>query len=994
MVFGMKRVKQISLLAVMCLSSFGLLSLSGCSESGSRSSVSSVPADTVKTVYRAELNGLGAPFVDNMVLQRDMKLPVWGWAAPGTKVKVSFAGKSASAVAATDGKWMAHLPKLKASFEPREMVIAEAGGKSTTIKNILVGEVWLASGQSNMQYLVTKTPSVLKLATAFSAEQEAKGSKIIPIREFQIKSVYAMLHPIEKATGAWSNGDYTKYSAIAFAFAHKLYKELNVPIGILNCSFSQTAIQAWVPREGYRDGKDEYTKAIYKKVLETDPTTPEHKAAWSAFYKDLEGQIVANEARAKKGEPTKEIKAEVPGNMAGNRDATWLYHGRLHAVIPFAIKGGIWNQGYANMGEGYPYYNNLHSLVRGWRLMWDRPELPVYFHQFYSAAMRHPGKENNTPRIGGSTDMRLGTWMARDIPNTGMASQIDISGGIHDGHKVVPGQRLALHALKNQYGQKKLVVDGPMYKSYTVKGNQLIVEFDNAEGGLVVAETGSNASNREVGIAYPKLIPNGVDKVKLFYIADENRVWYAAKVKIDGSKVVLTSAKVKTPRGVTYGAAGIGFQPNLYNKALLPTTPFSFYDNKMMIKGDFPDEKLKVDGVVFDPNSVGLTYQYRKMAILSTQFRDNAVLQAGKPVTIWGSALHNYGTEAEGKAVINFSFGPIKKSIPVTAGMKEWKVTLPVMKAGTTPYTLKVNLTIDGELAHERIAEGVVFGDVWYVGAPSLGRNVKWDIPAVKNSGKVVRMLARQAKRSSHTRPSRFSVCVSTTPKNRFSSQWKDASGFAAVLGHQLAAKSGNPVGIIWMQSAVAKGGSNPEIKSWMAPEYLNMAPSMLDDYKIVGSQVPTNPFYGDNVKRYIGDWKNYWGTYIPEMMATKAVPDGVAWGSYPSTVPSVKSTATLTYNVMVNSFTPATLKGAIFIAGDTMGSEGQSKNFGSEMTALVNCYKAKFGGDDIPFIYTVPSKKLSPAITIPKGIKGKAVSVEVNNWTDAAKVIQTAVAQ
>jgi hypothetical protein len=132
---------------------------------------------------------------------------------------------------------------------------------------------------------------------------------VAPIREFKVTSVTSQLHPIEKATGAWKDGDYSDYSAIAFAFAHKLYQELKVPIGILNCSFSQTAIQAWVPREGWASAEDDYSKAIHLKCLQTDPTTPEHKQAWGAFYKSLEDQIAANEAAIRNGEEAKEISA-------------------------------------------------------------------------------------------------------------------------------------------------------------------------------------------------------------------------------------------------------------------------------------------------------------------------------------------------------------------------------------------------------------------------------------------------------------------------------------------------------------------------------------------------------------------------------------------------------------------------------------------------------------------------------------------------------------
>ncbi|MFP6764328.1 MAG: hypothetical protein VB858_11940, partial [Planctomycetaceae bacterium] len=195
---------------------------------------------------------LGAPFRDNAVLQRAMRVPVWGWSTPGTHIRVHFAGQVKTATAGHDGKWILALDELEASFEPRRIVVSDNRGNSVTLNNILVGEVWLASGQSNMQWLSGKSSSSqLKV-------KPVGDLKVAPIREFEVTSVVAMLHPIEKADGTWKNGDYGNYSAIAFAFAHTLYGELDVPIGILNCSFSQTSIQAWIPREGFRDGKDEY----------------------------------------------------------------------------------------------------------------------------------------------------------------------------------------------------------------------------------------------------------------------------------------------------------------------------------------------------------------------------------------------------------------------------------------------------------------------------------------------------------------------------------------------------------------------------------------------------------------------------------------------------------------------------------------------------------------------------------------------------------------
>ena len=919
---------------------------------------------------------LGAPFADNAILQRQMPVPVWGWSKPGARVTVEFAGQAKAATAGENGKWMLTLDPLAASASPREMVIADAAGGKIALKNILVGEVWMASGQSNMQWIVSKCSVGRVLMRQIEERVKAGKEKKPVIREALVTNVFAALHPIEHAEVKWSPSGGNS-SAIAYAFAYKLHAELGVPIGILNCSFSQTSIEAWVPRIGFRDGTDEYTKGIYKKILETDPTTPEHASAWSKFYQDIENTIKENDERIRNGQEAKPVPSRTPGNLGGNRDASWLFNARLNPMIPYAIRGGIWNQGYANMGNGITYYDNLHSMVRGWRLRWNRPDLPVYFHQFYCPGQK--GGWNNSPSIGSTAEMRLGTWLARDIPNANMASQIDITGAIHYFNKTVPGQRLALHALKNQYG-KDIVADGPMFKSYKVEGNKLIVEFEHAEGGLVVAETGSNAR----GIAIPKVIENGDDQVKPFYLADENRVWYPASMKIDGDKVVVTSPEVKSPRGVSYGTGGIGFQPNIYNRALLPTTPFIYYEHKLVTSKTWPDKPIKVDGVVTDPNTVGKKYEWRKMPLLSTQFRDNAVLQAGMPITIWGSAIHDWGYEAKGKAVIKFSFARIEKTMPVVPGMREWSYTVPAMEASAEPKTLKVAFEIDGELAHERVCTNIVIGDVWYVAAPPL----KVSLNNKEKSPSVVRMITRRAKRFSFPRPSRYSVCVSTTPKNRFASRWDDAGGIAGALGHRIGSRTGKPVGIVLMQSGMSgkPAVNTTELKSWISADYLKLAPSLVDDYKDLSAVRPGNPYYNANARRYVAAWQKYWGEYVPQMMATKQVPDGVPWGSYPSLSSSVTSTASQAYNVMVHSFTPGSFKGIIFLCSPVMFEDDQGANYGAELSALANCWKGKFGGADPHFFYTIPSKALAPKITRPTQIKGKSTAYEIDHWLTARR--------
>ena len=916
---------------------------------------------------------LGAPFCDNAILQRQMPVPVWGWSKPGTKVTVSFKGQAKTASADKNGKWMVRLDPLTASADPAEMTVTDSAGHKVTLKNILVGEVWLASGQSNMEWIASKC-NVGRVLQKQIAERVAAGKETEPvIREVQITNVWASIKPVTHAEAEWSTqtGD---FSAIAYAFAYFLYRDLKVPIGILNCSFSSTSIEAWTPEQGFAGGTDAYTKGVYQRILETDPTTPEHKKAWAAYYKQIEDTLKINDKRIAEGKDPVAMPKETPGNLRGNRDATWLFNARLNPMVPYAIRGAIWNQGYANSGGGYTYYYNLHSLIRGWRKVWDRPELPVYFHQFYSAGY------NDGLSLSSVADMRLGTSMARDIPNADMASQIDITGGIHYTNKTVPGQRLALLALKNQYG-KDIVADGPIFKSYEVKGNKLIVTFDYADGGLVVGETGTQANPKTgPGLANPTVIPNGADKVTIFYLADKNRVWHRAKLKIDGEKVVLTAPGVAKPCGVAYGCDGVGSMPNLYNRALLPMTPFIYYDHKLVTADTWPDDPIKVAGVTPDPDAGGLRYEYRKMPLLSAQFRDNAVLQAGAAVTIWGSAVHDWGYEAKGKAEIKFSFNGIEKTIPVTHGMREWHVTVPPMAASAEPKTLKVVFTIDGEIACESECKNVVVGDVWYVSTPiDQGQGKAADGP--------VRVMTRRAKRDKFRNPSRFSVCVSTTPGNRFASEWMNAdSGFAAQLGKAIHAKTDKPVGIILMD------GAELELKHWICFQCLKNAPSLMADYKDLAALHPGNEYYNANVHRYLDAWKKFWSVSVPQLMATGRPIDGARWGSYPTLGGKVTSDASQAFNVMVTCFGPASLKGIIFIASPTMCQADQGANYAQQLADLGNCWKGWFAhgpgmvaSDADPyFFYTQPSKTLAPKIAQPEGIKGQSKACTIDHWLKA----------
>ena len=368
-----------------------------------------------------------------------------------------------------------------------------------------------------------------------------------------------------------------------------------MPIGIFNCGQSQTKIQTWIPREGLEGAEDEYTKWQLKTVKEAEYGTPEYESAMAVYSKKIEEWVATCKEEAKKKLAPVSKPPAIFGNIRRDRDISWMHNGKMSSVVPYAIRGFIWNQGYANSKDGFVYYHNLHALIRGWRKLWGNESLPVYFHQFYT-----PGDGNDELTdgsvVGTANEMRMGTSLARDIPNTGMASQIDIGGAIHYGNKIMPGRRLALHALKNQYA-KDVVADGPFFKSHSTDGEKLIVEFENAKGGLVVGRTSAEVEKKGKTrlkmkkIAEPDVIPNGDTQITIFYITDESRKWKRAEMKIDGEKVILTAPDVKEPCGVAYAVNGVALLPNVYNKAMLPLSPFVYFKNELQTsKWEKPEE--------------------------------------------------------------------------------------------------------------------------------------------------------------------------------------------------------------------------------------------------------------------------------------------------------------------------------------------------------------------------------------------------------------------
>ncbi|MDT8390735.1 MAG: hypothetical protein RRC34_09545 [Lentisphaeria bacterium] len=964
---------------------------------------------------------LGAPFHDNMILQRGMKVPVWGWGEPGVEVSVEFAGQRKAATAGQDGRWSLDLDPMEASFEPAELVVEELATshsplKRVVINNVLVGEVWMCSGQSNMQWPVANC-NVSQLVEQIRARVEAGEETQPVIREAKVTNLFSALTAQKRGVKAEWSSEWEGFSGIAFAFAYELAREVQVPVGILNCSFSTTKIEAWIPREGFADGKDEYTQALYRKILQGDPATPQHKRAFATYYHELRGWANESGERVVGGKPIR-ARPRVPGNLNGNRDACWMANAKINPMAPYAIRGAIWNQGYASQNDGIVYRNNLHSLVRGWRAIWNQPDLPVYSHQFYGkgGGLLDAGLQQLS--MNDTAEMRLGTWLAhKEIPNTAMASQIDIVGGVHYWNKTVPGQRLALHALKKQYPltklssvrlsansasglAKDLIVNGPMYRDYTVEGDQLILELDHAEGLRVGQQTAIGK-----GFAHPVVIPNGEDRVKYFFIADKSRAWHRAAFQIKGETLVLTAPGVTEPCGVAYGSNGVGEAPGIYNKAMLPLTPFIFYDHKLVVSRQWdmnyiqipgfektveflpwPDAYLKVAGVDRDPTTYGLQAEHRKLCLLSPQFTHHAVIQAGMPIRFYGEALPN--------SVVTLTFAGITKQVSVGEEQDEWEITVPSMEASAEPRTLHVVCTLDGMVAHERTIRNVVIGEVWYVGAnairrsngPYVPRNGPAPLEAWDGKNPQLRVFQNYAMGTTESLPSRFKMNASGYPQSRYFPRWSPTFGFNEELANRIHTRTGHPVGIILMNAKKRTG-----IKDWVGYEYLKLLPDWKADVDALKPLYARDPQeFMRSAEAYIHSWQAYWQTVQVDPARSGALP--VFPGS-----DHIETSATMTYNQLISAFSPGNFKAILCLTGKGFMDDAEGVDFGPRFAIMANCWKETFArstssgqahgqeGVNPHFVYVLPSGRLAPALTRPAGIMGRSTSIELDEWIDEA---------
>jgi sialate O-acetylesterase len=618
-----------------------------------------------------------------MVLQRNKSIPVWGWADANEKIEVRFNKQTKTITADSNGKWML---KMDAEKEGGPFELTISGKNKIVIKDVLVGEVWICSGQSNMEFQVYKT---------MNAKAEIEDSNYPMIRHFGVAQDLSGSPKEDLKAGKWavSNKDNVgDFTAVGYYFAKKIYAELKIPIGIINTSWGGTCVETWTSREAFENSSEfkemiaevpqvdmdaifeTYKKSVLdnlKKAQGFEVTMTNENQFAAMNFQDIhwpeiklpslwETQqigsvdgivwmrktIIISEEQAQKEAvlhlskvddedityvngvqvgtnkiwDTKRIYKIPVGVLKAGRnviavrivdysggggiygdsadlkiefkdsnvslEGLWkfnviqvkiaispnsypslLYNAMVNPLIPYAFQGVLWYQGEANVSRAKQYQIAFPLMINDWRTKWNQGDFPFYFVQL--ATFDEYGGNSKT----GSkwAELREAQTETLKLSNTGMAVTTDIGNAkdIHPTNKQDVGKRLATIALNNVY-EKKMVCSGPMYKSQEIKGNQIILTFDNIGSGLSTSDS------------------NGI--LKGFEIAGADKVFHSAKAIIQNNKVIVSSESVPNPVAIHYGWADDDTKINLFNKEKFPASPFRTDDWEMVTD----DEKYKV----------------------------------------------------------------------------------------------------------------------------------------------------------------------------------------------------------------------------------------------------------------------------------------------------------------------------------------------------------------------------------------------------------------
>lgn len=919
---------------------------------------------------------MAVPFTDNMILQRQSEVPVWGFDEPGNKITVEFVGQVKTAIADQYGDWMVRLEPLAASRIEQIMNVRNDQGKSITINGVLVGEVWFSSGQSNMVWTAGKS-------MCSEIAKEISSSEIdIPIREISINTVSA-LYPQKKATsdGGWkTHQSASGFSALSLSFAYELYKELDVPIGILLSAHSNTRIEAFTQRQAI----ESHPKLNVDKDLihDADPLTEQGQNAFASYYSELQAwQNAAGTAAIAGGKIP--ARPTLPGIAGMWRGPSQFFNGKINPVIPYAIRGAIWCQGTSNSNDGRIYASRMEALVAGWRDAWEMPDMPFYFTQMQCYGAPDP---NNV----GFADIRQSQYLffMNNRQNVGMVVQSDLNSarpqGIHYFNKLHPGMRMARWALAKQYG-KEIAYTGPIYSGYQVSKNKVIVTFerDSLFGGLMIGNKGMAKDYRDPGKFVEPAKPTPNDKLNHFRLCDASGTWHAADATIVDDTVIVTSDNVPDPTGVQYAYSAVPENSNLYNRAGLPATPFAAVNGKLIFE---EDDAAKVAA----QKARYAQYTDPDYPILQVveYFRDGAIIQRDQPIPVWGHAN-------EGVA-IKVTLGNVTRTT-VANELQQWSVEFPAQKASTQPISLLV------ESSHEkqRTVKNILVGDVWYLTGTTLlngewpydQRDPKAEIPETMP---LVREFRRKTAASSFPTPRKRRF---ETGSGKYRSAWLTADYTVANQGVTMFAyhfaktlnREGIPQGFITMSSG--HGGKNQQMASplsWTSFQGVKDVnnPAFRSRLNELFLQYPNTDIAKQATARHIDEVKQF----VESIVETNR--RGIDLSRAPLAGPAFPEAGknneiktdmipTYAYNWCISPMTPMAVAGVVWIPS-TYNLGYAPSDYAAELEIYANSLTETYGQQGIQFLYAQPSDSLVEGMGKPT-IPG-AKSVVFDQWPKSLK--------
>jgi sialate O-acetylesterase len=489
---------------------------------------------------------LASPFGDHMVLQRNKTVPVWGTATPGEKVTITFNKQKKSIITRADGTWSMKLSKLKAGGP---YILTASGTNAISLQDVYVGEVWICSGQSNMDFTVAREDRYW--CGVFNEKQEVADADYPLIRVFDTE--FSPRENLQtEVAGNWEVVSPTTVghiSAIAYFFARDLQKKLKVPIGLITTAFGASTAEAWISKSALQSNP-KFTTLLTNFQDKMNKYLPD--TATQSKYKKAYAKWVVDAAKAK-AEGKDELRGPKNTNPVVDQHNPYvLWNGMVAPLVPYAIRGVLWYQGESNSPTASIYRDLMETLILNWRKQWGQGKFPFIYVQ-----LANIGKEVETiPAIGGSEAIKREAQLLNlSIPNTAMVVAIDNADpldmkNVHPKNKQEIGRRMVLAARAIAYGEK-ITYSGPVYKKMQIKGNTIQLQFKSKNAGLIVKG----------------------NKLKGFAIAGDDKKYVWADAIIDGNNIIVSSPGIAKPIAVRYGW-GSNPPTSLYNKADLPASPF------------------------------------------------------------------------------------------------------------------------------------------------------------------------------------------------------------------------------------------------------------------------------------------------------------------------------------------------------------------------------------------------------------------------------------